>query len=235
MIFEPMLAFFVENFWAGVLTALGGFIGGAILTRIWGRYKQHRLRRTRSQEDTIDFSLTTFTRVDDHVMAMKIRPLEEASIEDVIPNGGLIQTVKQAARQTTPEQPMVVIPHEVDRELIGNALIKRWNGHFRDAVIAQFLGAPVVERKAVMALTYERAVRSGMLRCMIILCDDCQWVSDFLQSKTQDKVLLESPHHDQRLRTIFAIHERYLADQDMDEKQRTVRDYFIASTIGADQ
>ncbi len=233
--FEPMLAFFVENFWAGVMTALGGFVGGAILTRIWGRYKQHKLRRTRSQEDTIDFSLTTFTRIDDHTVAMKIRPLEEANIADVIPNGGLIQTVKQAARQTTPEQPMVIVPHEVDRELIGNALIKRWNGHFRDTVVAQFLGAPVVERKAVMALTYERAVRSGMLRCMIILQEDCQWVSSFLQSKTQDKVLLESPHHDQRLRTIFAIHERHVAEQSMEEKQRTVRNYFIASNINGDQ
>ena len=235
MVFEPMLAIIGKNFWAGVLTALGGVVGGAILTRIWGRFKQHKLRRTRSQDDTIDFSLTTFSRIGEHTVAMKIRPLEEASINDVIANGGLIQTVKQAARRTTPEQPIVVIPHEVDRELIGNGLIKRWNGHFRDAMIAQFLGAPVTERKAVMALTYERAVRSGMLRCMIILSDDCQWVSDFLQSKTQDKVLLESPHHGQRLRTIFAIYEHYLREQSMDEKQRSVRDYFIASTIVADQ
>ena len=235
MFFEPMLAFFVENFWAGVLTALGGMIGGAVLSRIWGRYKQHRLRRTRSQEDTIDFSLTIFRRVSEHVMEMKIRPLEEASIEDVIPNGGLIQSVKQAARSTTPEQPIVIIPYEVDRELIGNALIKRWNGHFRDAVIAQFLGAPVTERKAVMVLTYERAVRSSMLRCMIILREDCEWVTRFLKSETNDKVLMESPHHDQRLRTIFAIHERYQADQALNEKERTVRDYFIASDISVDQ
>ena len=131
------------------------------------------------------FLLPLFRRIDEHTVAMKIRPLEEANIADVIPNGGLIQTVKQAARQTTPDQPMVIVPHEVDRELIGNALIKRWNGHFRDAVIAQFLGAPVSERKAVMALTYERAVRSGMLRCMIILQEDCAVGDEFSAIKYQ--------------------------------------------------
>ena len=56
-------------------------------------------------------------------------------------------------------------------------------------------------------------------------------MTSFLQSNTNDKVLLESPHHDQRLRTIFAIHERHMAEQSMDEKQRTVRDYFIASSV----
>ena len=230
MSFEPMLAFFIENFWAGVMTALGGMVGGAILSRLWGRYKQHKLRRTRSQEDTIDFSLTMFSRINENVVSMKIRPLEETGIEDVIPNGGLIQSVRRAARKTTEDQPIVIIPFEVDREMIGNALIKRWNGHFRDAVIDQFLGAPVTQRKAVMALTYERAVRTGMLRCMIVLQEDCEWVAKFLQSQTNDKVLLEQPHHNQRLKTIYSIHARHQAELQLPEKERIIRDYFIAQS-----
>jgi hypothetical protein len=173
------------------VTSTATFFAG----RWWGRYKANRQWYAKDFLDRVIISLNIFADG-----FLKIRTVMERSIQEVFLNPVAVEKVEAAARTTTVEQPVMLIPKE-DRWFLLNFVLNAVAEHFAAGNIRQDAGQPVKVVKYLLFLTCELVgdERIRKIRAMLVRKDVLE---DFPHADTMPQ--LENPWHADRIKTLRA-------------------------------
>ena len=163
--------------------------------RWWGRYKANRQWYSKDFLDRVIVSLNIFADG-----FLKIRTVMERSVQEVFLNRVAVEKVEAAARTTTLEQPVMMIPKE-DRWFLLNFVLNAVAEHFSPGNIRQDAGQPVTVVKYLLFLTCELVgdERIRKVRAMLVRKDVLE---NFPYADTMPQ--LENPWHADRIKTLRA-------------------------------
>ena len=159
----------MELFWDIVhwLILHGSAIGLALTwITILFLYLRRRARWFQKEfEDQVTFSLNYV--IGD---ALAMRTLLEAKADTVWLNPYGVKTLKNAARQTTAEQPFINLADDVDMGFVHRAVVNVLSERFASTFVAEALGVPVGVATFIFAITYERyeVMRTRKFRVLLI-------------------------------------------------------------------
>jgi hypothetical protein len=185
----------------GVISTVASFLIG----RYWGRYQAGRQWAKKEFLDRVIVSLNIFADE-----ALKIRTVMERSLEEVFLNRVAIDKVLAAARQCTPDQPILPIP-KADRWYLLNFVLNAVAEHFVVGQIRQDAGERVTVVRYALFLTAELVgdERIRKVRAMLVKKDH---LVHFPYPDAPPK--LENPWHDVRVKTLKAAAALYAAEPD---------------------
>ncbi|MDY3554865.1 hypothetical protein R5W24_003995 [Gemmata sp. JC717] len=176
-----------------------------VFTWWWARRQAKRQWKAKEFLDRLTISLNIFADG-----TLKIRTVMERSIDEIFLNRLAIQKVWAAARATTPANPILPIP-KADRWFLLNFVLNAVAGHFVEGHIRLDAGLPVASVRYALFLTCEHLgeERIRKVRAMLVRCDVLE---DFPHPDTMPR--LESPWHDDRIRTLRVASALYKAEPD---------------------
>jgi hypothetical protein len=171
-----------------LIAAVGWLLGRRRARAEWGR---------REFFDRLNISLNA---VRDGTLT--IRTIAEESCSEVLLNSVAVSTLADAARHTTPDDPLLELP-ERDYWFYLNSVLNEVAEKFAEGQIRRDMGLPVTAARYVMCLTSESAgeVRTRKIRAMLIQ-------KNLLLNLPADEPKFESPNHATRWKTL-----KYLAAQ----------------------
>jgi len=144
-----------------VVTSAAAFLFG----RYYGRYKAHREWQSKEFMNRVIVSLNIFAEG-----FLRIRTVLERSIEEVFLNPIAIEKIQHAARNCTPDNPMLPVPKE-DRWFLLNFVLNAVAEHFVTGHVKRDAGERVAIVKYALFLTCEvvgderiRKVRAMLVR-----------------------------------------------------------------------
>jgi hypothetical protein len=173
----------------------------------WWWARRRALRQWHSKEflDRIIVSLNIFSDG-----FLKIRTVLERSLDEIFLNKVAVAKVETAARATTIDKPVMLIPKE-DRWFLLNFVLNAVAEHFALGNIRQDAGQPVTVVKYALFLTCELVgeERIRKVRAMLIRSD---LLADFPYKDSMPK--LENPWHADRIVTLRQAAELYQKEPD---------------------
>jgi hypothetical protein len=127
---------------------------------------------------------------------LRIRTIAEKHCSDVFLNSVATASLINAARATTPENPIIALP-ENDYWFYLNAVLNELSEKFGEGQIRRDMGLPVTTATYVLCLTSESAgeVRTRKIRAMLIQ-------KGLLEKLPDDEPKYESPSHATRWTTL---------------------------------
>jgi hypothetical protein len=133
---------------------------------------------------------------------LRIRTIAERHCSDVFLNSVATDALINAARDTTPENPMIALPAH-DYWFYLNAVLNELSEKFGEGQIRRDMGLPVTTATYVICLTSESAgeVRTRKIRAMLIQ-------KELLEKLPENEPNYESPNHATRWITL-----KYLAKE----------------------
>jgi hypothetical protein len=163
--------------------------------RWWGRYKANRQWYAKDFLDRVIISLNIFADG-----FLKIRTVMERSVQEVFLNRVAVEKVEAAARTTTVDQPVMMIPKE-DRWFLLNFVLNAVAEHFAAGNIRQDAGKDVTVVRYVLFLTCELVgdERIRKIRAMLVRRDVLE---NFPYPDAMPQ--LENPWHADRIKTLRA-------------------------------
>jgi hypothetical protein len=180
----------------GAITTVASFVVG----RWWGRYRARKQWESKEFLGRIIVSLNSFADG-----RLKIRTIFERSLDEVFLNPHAVEMVQEAARKTTPDNPLLPIAKE-DAWYLLNFVLNPVAEKFVAGVVQEDIGRPVQKATYALALTCEvvgderiRKVRAMMLRRELLLDFPC------MESMPQ----LENPWHEDRIVTLRKMSAAY--------------------------
>lgn len=185
---------------AAVTSTVTFFVG-----RWWGRYKASRQWQRKEFLERIIVSLNIFA--DGY---LKIRTVLERSLEEVFLNRLAVSKVLAAAKATTRDNPLMPIARE-DRWFILNFVLNAVSELFVTGHVKQDAGEKVSRVRYSLFMTCEHLgdERIRKVRAMLIRTD---LLENFPYADTMPN--LESPLHDDRIRTLRKAAELYKKEPD---------------------
>jgi hypothetical protein len=177
---------------AALFMAVGWFFGKRRARAEWKR---------REFNDRVNISLNAIREG-----TLVIRTLMEHSCTDVFLNSVAVQTLADAARNTSPADPLLELPQQ-DYWYYLNAVLNKMGEKFSDGQIRRDLGLPVTTATYLMCLTSESAgeVRTRKIRAMVIQ-------KKLLESLPEKDPKFESPNHATRWQTLKYLAKEYKVD-----------------------
>jgi hypothetical protein len=191
--FLEVLLDYLHDHWvkfatAALFMAVGWFVGRRRARAEW---------RRREFFDRLNISLNALR---DGTLA--IRTIAEESCSEVFLNSVAVATLTDAARRTTPDDPLLELA-EKDYWYYLNAVLNEVAEKFGEGQIRRDLGLPVTTARYIMCLTSECAgeVRTRKIRAMLVQ-------KSLLLNLPAQEPKFESPNHATRWKTL-----KYLAVQ----------------------
>lgn len=196
--FEQFLAAisdFIHDNWMKVLT---GFVLMA-LGWVFGKRKARSDWRKREFFHRLNVSLNLLIPGE----ALQIRTLVEKTCSDVFLNAVAAESVANAARRTTPQNPLLPLPEEDYWQYL-NAALNEIAEKFSAAEIRRDLGLPVTRATYLICLTCECAgeLRTRKVRAMVIQ-------KKHLENLPAVQPRLEHSRHQTRWDTIKIMADQY--------------------------
>lgn len=184
-----------------VVSAVASFVVG----RYWGRYKAHREWSRKEFLGRVIVSLNIFA--DGY---LKIRTVMEKSLEEVFLNQIAVEKVLAAAKECTPDQPIMPIAKE-DRWFLLNFVLNAVAEHFVVGQVRQDAGMPVTVVKYCLFLTAELVgdERIRKVRAMLVKQDH---LANFPYADSLPK--LENHWHEDRIKTLRIAAALYATEPD---------------------
>ncbi len=138
---------------------------------------------------------------------LMIRTIVEKSLEDVLLNAVAVQTVSEAAKKTTEDNPLLPLPNN-DAWYILNSVLNEVAEKFSGGELRRDAGLPVTTERYVLCLTRERAgdMKTQKIRAMLVN-------KTTLLALPDQTPQLESPNHATRFRTLQFMATTYKKDQ----------------------
>ena len=174
-------------------------IGGAFVATL-ARYRARRRWERRHALEHLNVSINMFA--DGY---LKIRTILERPLEQIIPNLHAQEMVLEAARRTTHEDPIIVLPpkhHGFILNYILNAIAER----FAAGAVKADAGHPVASATYALFLTNEPStiLRQAKLRAMLLR-------RELIEAFPYEDSLpqLERPHHADRIKTLRVAVAKY--------------------------
>jgi hypothetical protein len=132
-----------------------------------------------------------------------IRTILEKRCEDVFLNSVAAETVVQASRQTTADDPLLPLPKD-DYWYYLNAVLNEIAEKFAEGQIRRDMGLPVQKTVYVMCLTSESAgpLKTRKVRAMVVR-------KSLLEKLPAEPPAVESPHHVTRWETLKKLAAAY--------------------------
>jgi len=156
--------------------------------------------------DQVNFSLNY---VVDGVLTM--RTLAEKSARSVWLNDMGVRKVRNAARNTTADQPFVKLTEPDDMDFVYRAVLNVMSEQFAEAYLAQSMGEPIVSEIYRFAITMERYddIRTLKLRVIIVRESDLETL--FAPNlPTAQQVRIPNKLYGARLGTLQQMHDLHM-------------------------
>ncbi|MFO0811368.1 MAG: hypothetical protein U0746_22290 [Gemmataceae bacterium] len=191
----------IADFWSDTLSKSGSTILVGLLTTVvsfvvgrwWGRYRARKQWESKEFLGRIIVSINSFAND-----TLKIRTMFERSLDEVFLNPHAVEMVQEAAKKTTPDNPMLPIAKE-DTWYLLNFVLNPVAEKFAVGVVKEDIGKPVQKATYAIGLTCEvvgesriRKVRAMMIRRELLL--------DFPYMESMPT--LENPWHADRIVTL---------------------------------
>lgn len=188
-----------------VLVAVTTSAATFLFTWWWARRRAYRQWTSKEFLDRVIVSLNIFADG-----FLKIRTVLERSLDEVFLNRVAVDKVLAAARAAAVDRPVLVLPKE-DRWFILNFVLNAVAEHFVAGHIRLDAGQPVTPVRYALFLTCELVgdERIRKVRAMLIRHD---LLADFPYQNSIPK--LESPWHEDRIRTLRHATEIYRKEPD---------------------
>lgn len=176
-----------------LVATVAGFVGWLI-----GYWRARQRWARREFYDRLNLSLNLL--VDGKLL---IRTLAEKRCEDVFLNSAAAKAVVDAAKLTTPANPILPLPKE-DYWFYLNAVLNDLSEQFAEGQMRRALGQPVTCGKFLVCLTSEADgnVRMRKIRAMVI-------AEGLLQNLPDEPPQFSSPHHSTRWKTLKSLANAY--------------------------
>lgn len=204
----------LADFWSETATKSGATIAVAIVSTIvsfvvgrwWGRYRARKQWEAKEFLGRIIVSLNSFA--DD---TLKIRTIFERSLDEVFLNPHAVEMVQEAAKRTTPDNPLLPIAKD-DTWYLLNFVLNPVAEKFVAGVVREDFGEPVKKATYAIALTCEvvgesriRKVRAMMIRRELLL--------EFPYMESMPR--LENPWHSDRIVTLRKMCAAYATNPEL--------------------
>ncbi len=186
----------LKDHWVNIITAawfilVGWFFGKRKVSKDWEK---------REFFDRLNVSLNIIRDG-----KLKLRTLEETRCELLFPNSKAAQTVIDAAKKTTLENPILDLPKK-DYWYYLNAVLNEISEQFATGALREDLGLPVTCEQFVICLTSEvdDNLRMRKVRAMIIR-------KSLLENLPKERPKLSREEHDTRWGTLLKLAKAYQA------------------------
>ena len=184
----------LEDHWVKIITAAGFMIFGWFV----GKRKASKDWEKREFFDRLNVSLNIIRDG-----KLKLRTLNETRCDLLFPNSKAAETVIEAAKKTTLEDPILDLP-EKDYWYFLNAVLNEIAEQFAAGAIREDLGLPVTCEQFVICLTSEvdDNVRMRKVRAMVIR-------KSLLENLPAERPKLSREEHDTRWGTLQKLAKAY--------------------------
>jgi len=184
---------YLHDHWSKLATA-GLFMA---IGWLFGKRRARAELRKREFYNRVNISLNAIREG-----TLRIRTIAERHCSDVFLNSVATAFVMNAARQTTPDNPLIALP-EHDYWFYLNAVLNELSEKFGEGQIRRDMGLPVTAATYLICLTSESAgeVRTRKIRAMLIQ-------KELLEKLPESEPKFESPSHATRWVTL-----KYLAKE----------------------
>ncbi len=214
-----------------------GLVGNFVAAAAGYYYAKSTLRRQdRAQwtnhefPDTLNVSLNLVGPLRDGRRSLHIRTIIEKPIDRLFPSTAVQNYIRQSACATTAQSP--VLHFRKDQWHLNNEIVNLISKSLASGYVAQALGMPVVTKRFVFGLVYERTdtLRIRRLRCMLI---EEQLLTHEVLDQISGGSAFEQAHHEARVETLRSI----LAARDLSQDESAVGTIFLtsAAALPADQ
>jgi hypothetical protein len=153
--------------------------------------------------DQVNFSLNL---VVDGKLAM--RTLAEVPARDVWLNDLGVRKVQAAAKETTPEQPFIILDDPEDMDFVYRAILNVMSEKFAEAYLAQSMGEPVISDTYRFTITMERYgdIRTLKMRVLLVREKDLETLFD-PKLPPEKQVKVPNALYGARLKTLQMMHD----------------------------
>lgn len=165
------------------------------------------LYRKRQFLDHITYSCNTLLCEDD-TYTLQIRTPEVLPVSDLLPvNTVFSLKLLLAIRRCTSDNPFIIMSDR-DMDVLQPCIINGLSRIFAEGIMANAQGRVVEKTIFLIAITFEKygAIRSRKIRVMIATANQLQQIS---KQEFRGAVRFEEEHHSDRMRTLYAMAERY--------------------------
>lgn len=192
------------------LLKLFGPILGVLAGWYWGQWQANASWKKKEFKTVLLLGLNQIQRLDPqaseqkYAASLKLRTLFERKIESIFPNKAMLDLVTQGIEKTTEQDPLVRFPKE-DGWFVLNRVLNEIAEQFATGTLKRDMGLPVHNQSYLFCLTFERDGKMHQFKPRVLMIQK----QELLNFPDNGAILLESPNHEVRVRTLRQLKKEY--------------------------